>query len=123
MVGVSINTSYAVLIGFSIPRRAVDADIKNPTSSEGWKRRLDGSGFGDNLHRALGLRVWIFLQDGVEGFFGTLADLQHIDSRRGLVDDRVSERVDVSNLVGKFVPYGILMDGGRIPWSFPFGIR
>ena len=57
MVGVSVDASYVVLIGFSIPWRAVDADIKNPASSEGWKRRLGDSGFGDNLLRALGLRV------------------------------------------------------------------
>ena len=100
MVGVSIDVSYAVLIGFSILWRAVDADIKNPATSEGWERRLDGGSFGDSLHRALGLRVWIFLQDGVEGFFGTLADLQHIDSRRKLV----GERIDVANLVSEFVP-------------------
>ena len=65
---------------------------------------MDASGFGDNLRRALGLRVWIFLQDGVEGFFGTLADLQHIDSRRELVDDRVSKRIDVSHRVSELVP-------------------
>ena len=104
MVGISIDTSCAVLIDFPIPRRAIDADIKNPTSMEGWKRRLDDSSFDDNLLKALGLRVWIFLQDGVEGFFGMLADLEHIDSRWELVSDRVGERVDVSNLVGEFVP-------------------
>ena len=63
-----------------------------------------GGGFGDSLRRALGLRVWIFLQDGMEEFFGMLADLQHIDSRRELVDDWVSERIDVSHLVDEFVP-------------------
>ena len=104
MVGVSVDVSYAILIGFSIPWRAIDADIKNPASTEGWKRRLDGSSFDDNLRRALGLRVWIFLQDGVEGFFGTLADLQHIDNRRELVGDRVGERIDVSNLVDEIIP-------------------
>jgi len=57
VVGVSVDMSYAVLIYFSIPWRVVDADIKNPTSMEGWKRRLDSGGFGDNLRRALGLRV------------------------------------------------------------------
>ena len=40
----------------------------------------------------------------MEGFFGTLADLQHVDSRRELVGDKVSERIDVSNLVGEFAP-------------------
>ena len=103
-VGISIDTSYDVVIGFSILWRAVDADIKNPTSTEGWKRRLDGGSFGDNLCRALGLRVWIFLWDGVEGFFGTLADLQHVDSRRELVSNRVGKRIDVPNLVGELAP-------------------
>ena len=65
---------------------------------------MDGGGFNDNLRRALGLRVWIFLHDGVEGFFGMLADLQHVDSRREFIGDRVGERIDVSNLVGEFVP-------------------
>ena len=60
MVGVPVDMSGTVLIGFSIPRRAIDADIKYPTSTEGWKRRLDGGGFGDNLRRALGLNVKIF---------------------------------------------------------------
>ena len=103
-VGISIDTSYDVIISFSILWRAVDADIKNPTSMEGWKRRLDGGSFSDNLCRALGLRVWIFLWDGVEGFFGTLADLQHVDSRRELVGDRVGDRIDVSHLVDKSIP-------------------
>ena len=65
---------------------------------------MDDGGFGDNLRRALGLRVWIFLQNGVEGFFGMLANLQHVDSQRELVSDWVSARIDVSNLVNEFVP-------------------
>ena len=103
-VGISVDTSCAVLISFSIPWWAVDVDIKNPTSLEGWERRLDGGDFGDSLRRALGLRVWIFFQDGVEGCFGTSANLQHIDSRRELVDDWVDERIDVSHLVSEFAP-------------------
>ena len=102
--GVSIDESCAVLIGFSVPWRAVNADIKNPASSEGWERRLDGGGFGDSIRRALGLGVWIFLQNGVEGCFRMLADLQHVDSRRELVGDLVSERIDISHLVGEFAP-------------------
>ena len=89
MVGISVDTSCAVLIGFSIPWRVVDADIKDPVSSEGWERRLDGDGFGDSLYRVLGLRVWILLWDGLEGCFGASADVQHIDSRRELVGDLV----------------------------------
>ena len=56
-VGISVDMSYAVLIGFSIPWRAIDTDIKDPASLEGWERRLDGGGLGDSLRRALGLRV------------------------------------------------------------------
>ena len=75
MVGISMDTSYAVLISFSIMWRAVDADIKDPASSKGWERRLDGGGFGDSLRGALGLRVWILLQDGLEGCSGASADV------------------------------------------------
>ena len=96
--------SGTVLVGFPIPWRAIDTDIENPASSEGWERRLNSSGFVDSVRRALGLGVWVFLQDGLEGCFGTSADLQHIDSWRGLVDDRVGERIDVSHLVGEFAP-------------------
>ena len=60
-VGIPIHMSDAVLIGFSIPWRAVDADVKDPTSLDRWERRLDDGGFDDSLCGALGLRVWIFL--------------------------------------------------------------
>ena len=103
-VGISIDMSYAVLVGFPIPWRAIDANIKNPASSEGRERRLYGGGFGDSLRRALGLGVWIFLQDGLEGCFGASIDVQHVDSRRELVGDLVGERMDVSILVNKFAP-------------------
>ena len=99
MVDIPVDMSSVVLLGFPIPWGAIDADIENSASMEGWERRLYDGGFSNSLRRALGLRVWIFLQDGVEGFFGTLADLQHIDSRRELVGDQVGERIDVSNLV------------------------
>ena len=75
MVGVPVDMSGAVLVGFSMPWRAVDTDVKNPTSSEGWERRLNGGGFGDSLRGALGLRVWILLQDGLEGCSGASADV------------------------------------------------
>ena len=104
LIQVSIGEVTPSLMMGGLPWGAVDADIENPASSEGWERRLDGGGFGDSLHRALGLRVWIFLQDGVEGCFGTSADLQHIDSWRELVGDQVGERIDVSHLVGEFAP-------------------
>ena len=40
--------------------------------------------------------------DGVEGCFGALTDVQHVDSRRELVVDLVGGRIDVSHLVGEF---------------------
>ena len=56
MVGVPINTSGAVLVGFSIPWRAIDADIENPSSSEGWERRLYGGGVGvSSKHKLVNL--------------------------------------------------------------------
>ena len=85
--------------------RAINADIKDPASLEGWERRLDGGDFGDSLCRALGLRVWILLQDGLEGCSGASDDVQHVDSRRMLVGDLVGDlvgrRLDISNLVSK----------------------
>ena len=96
--------SGVVLLSFPILWGAVDADIENIASIEGRERRLYGGGFGDSLRRALGLRVWIFLQDGLEGCFGASADLQHVHSRRELVGDLVGERIDVSHLVGEFAP-------------------
>ena len=57
-------------------------------------------GFSNSLRRALGLRVWIFLQDGMEGCFRASADMYHVDSRRELV----GERMDISNLVDEFAP-------------------
>ena len=56
-VGVSIDTSGVVLVGFPIPWGAIDSNIENPASLEGWERRLNDFGFGDSLRRALGLRV------------------------------------------------------------------
>ena len=63
MVGVPIDTSDAILLGFPVLWGAVDADIENSASMEGRVRGMYGGGFGDSLRRALGLRVWIFLQD------------------------------------------------------------
>ena len=104
MVGVPVDMSGAVLVDFSIPWRAVDADVKDPTSTEAWERRLYGGGFGASLRRALGLRVWILLQDGMEGCSRASTDVQHVDGRWRLVGNLVSERMDISNLVGEFAP-------------------
>ena len=104
MVGIPVDTSGAVLIVFPIPWGAIDVDIENSTSTEGWERRLYGGGFGDSLHRALGLGVWILLQDGLEGCFEESAVVQHVDGRRRLVGDLIGERMDISNLVNEFAP-------------------
>ena len=80
-----------VLIGFPVLWRAIDTDIENSASTEGWERRLYGGGFGDSLRRAHGLGVWIFLQDSLEGCFGTPAGVQHVDGRWELVGDLVGE--------------------------------
>ena len=96
--------SGMVLIDFPIPWGAIDADIENSASTKGWERRLYGSGFGDSLHRALGLGVQILLRDGLEGCSRTSADVQHVDGRWELVGDLVGERMDISNLVSEFAP-------------------
>ena len=56
-VGISIDVSGVVLIVFPFPWRTVDAKIEDPASSEGRETRLDGGGFSNSLHRALGLIV------------------------------------------------------------------
>ena len=68
-----------------------------------------GEGFGEGLRRALGLRVRILLRDGLEGRSGASDDVEHVDGRRRLVSDLVSERMDVSHLVAEFAPQGTLL--------------
>ena len=79
MVDVPVDAGDVVLLGFPFPRGAVVADVKDCASMKGRERRLFGGGFGDSLRRALGLRVWILLQDGLEGCSGASADVQHVD--------------------------------------------
>ena len=55
MVDVSVLPSSALLLGFAVPRRAVDADVEDCTTLEGWEEKLIGEGFGEGLHRALRL--------------------------------------------------------------------
>ena len=74
-VDVPVLTSGALLLGFAVPRGAVDANVEDFASMEGQERKLLGGGFGESLHRALGLGVWILLQDGLEGCSGTSADV------------------------------------------------
>ena len=56
-VDIPIDASGAFLLGFPFPWGAIDADIEDCASTEGRERRLFGGGFGNSLHRALGLGV------------------------------------------------------------------
>ena len=93
-----------VLLGFPFPWGVVDADIEDCATTERRERKLFGGGFSDSLCRALGLRVWILLQDGLEGCCRASTDVKHVDSRRELVGDLVGERMDISNLVRELAP-------------------
>ena len=72
-IDIPVLMSDAFLLGFTVPRRAVDADIEDHATPEGWEKELPGEGFSEGLHRALRLRAQIFLQDGLEGRSGALA--------------------------------------------------
>ena len=67
VVDVSVLLSNALLLGFAIPKRAVDADVEDRTTPEGWKEELLGEGFGEGLRRALRLEARSFFQDVLEG--------------------------------------------------------
>ena len=43
------------LLGFAVPRRAIDADVEDRPTSKGWKEKLIREGLGEGLHRALRL--------------------------------------------------------------------
>ena len=79
-----------------------------------WEGDLLGEGFGVGLRGALGFRVWILLQDGLEGCSGTSAGVQHVDHRRELIGDLVGERMDIPHLVGEFAPQGVLVCSGGV---------
>ena len=61
MVDVSVDASGAVLLGFPFLRGAIDADVEDCAPTERRERKLFSGGFGDSLHRALGLGVRILL--------------------------------------------------------------
>ena len=73
-----------------------------------------GEGFGEGLRRALGLGVWILLQDGLEGCSGASANVEHVDGQWRLVGDLVGERMDVSHLVGEIASQGVLVGSGGV---------
>ena len=56
-VNVSVFLSNALLLSFTIPRRAIDTDVEDHTTLEGWKKKLLREGFGEGLRRALRLRA------------------------------------------------------------------
>ena len=104
VVDVLVLTSGAFLISFAVPRGAIDADVEDRATPERWERGLLGEGFSEGLHRALELRVWIFLQNGLEGCSVVSASVQHVDHWQELVNDLFGERMDILHLVGEFAP-------------------
>ena len=56
-VDISVLTSGVFLLGFVVPRGAVDADVEDRATLERRERKLLGEGFGKGLHRTLGLGV------------------------------------------------------------------
>ena len=76
-----VLTSDTFFLGFAIARGAVDADVEDRATPEGWENELLDEGFDEGLRRALGHGVRIFLQDGLEGCSRALADMQHVDGR------------------------------------------
>ena len=65
-VDVPVLMSDAFLLSFTIPRRAVDVDVEDRATPEGWEKELLGEGFGEGLRRALRLRAQSFFKDGLE---------------------------------------------------------
>ena len=55
VVDVSVLPSNALLLGFAVLRRAIDANVEDRTTLEGWEEKLIGEGFGEGLRRALRL--------------------------------------------------------------------
>ena len=74
-VDVPIDVGSAVLLGFPFPRGVVDADVEDCATTERRERKLFGRALGDSLYIALGLGVWILLQDGLEGWSRASADV------------------------------------------------
>ena len=110
VVDVLVLTSGAFLLDFAISRGAIDADVEDCVATERRERKLLGEGFGKGLRRTLGLSARILLRNGLEGRSGASADVEHVDGRWRLV----GERMDVSHLVGEFVPQGVLVGSGDV---------
>ena len=54
-VDILVLTSDTFLLNFAIPRRAVDANVEDHATPEGWEKELLSEGFGEGLRRALRL--------------------------------------------------------------------
>ena len=104
VVDVPVFASGMFLIGFAVPRRAVDADIEDRATLKRRERGLLGEGLGEGLRGALRFGVQTFLQDGLEGCSGASAGVQHVDRRWELIGDLVGERMDIPHLVSEFAP-------------------
>ena len=113
-VDVPVLTSGAFLIGFTVLRGAVDADVEDRATPKRREGGLLGEGLGEGLLGALTFGVWTFLQDGLEGCSGASTGVQHVDRRRELVGDLVCERMDIPHLVGESGPQGVLVHGGGV---------
>ena len=59
-VDILVLPSSALLLGFAVPRRAVDADVEDRATPEGWEEKLIKEGFGEGLCRALRLEAQSF---------------------------------------------------------------
>ena len=60
VVDVLVLTSGAFLLGFTVSRGAVDADVEDCATTEWRERKLLGEGFSEGLRRALRLGAWSF---------------------------------------------------------------
>jgi len=65
-VDLLVLPSNALLLGFAIPRRVVNADVEDCTTPKGLEEKLIGEGFGEGLRRALRLGAQSFFWDGLE---------------------------------------------------------
>ena len=57
MIDIPVLPSNALLLSFAVPGRAVDADVEDCATLEGWKEKLVEEGFGEDLYRALRLKA------------------------------------------------------------------
>ena len=66
MVDILVLMSGTFLLGFTVSRGAINADIEDCVAMEQMERKLLGESFGEGLRRALGLGARILLRDGLD---------------------------------------------------------